>query len=74
MNMPSIVIKDFKRCDYLPVWEAMKSFTATRNSNTPDEIWIVEHNPVFTLGQNGKREHLLNPGEIPVIETDRGGR
>ncbi len=60
--------------DYLPVWQAMQAFTAARTADTPDEIWLVEHNPVFTLGQAGKPEHLLAPGDIPVIKTDRGGQ
>jgi lipoyl(octanoyl) transferase len=52
----------------------MRSFTDERDARTPDEIWVVEHDPVFTLGLNGKREHLLNPGDIPVVECDRGGQ
>src|SRR5688500_5138345 len=72
--MSSITLKNLHRRDYLPVWEAMKAFTEERDSDTPDEIWMVEHNPVFTLGQNGKREHILNAGNIPVISTDRGGQ
>jgi lipoyl(octanoyl) transferase len=56
------------------VWQAMRSFTDERDTHTADEIWVVEHDPVFTLGLNGKREHLLNPGDIPVVECDRGGQ
>lgn len=52
----------------------MRRFTEERNANTADELWIIEHNPVYTLGLNGKREHLLNTGGIPVINTDRGGQ
>lgn len=52
----------------------MQTFTQQRGSETPDELWIVQHPPVYTLGLNGKREHLLNPGDIPVIQTDRGGQ
>ena len=52
--------------DYLPVWQAMQAFTAARTVDTPDEIWLVEHYPVFTLGQAGKPEHLLAPGDIPA--------
>lgn len=62
------------RAEYLPTWEAMRAFTAQRGANTPDELWVVEHPPVFTLGQAGKRDHLLAPGEIPVVATDRGGQ
>lgn len=67
-------IRDLGRCDYVPVWRDMQAFTAARTQDTPDELWIVEHPPVFTLGLNGKAEHLLNPGNIPVINVDRGGQ
>ena len=59
---------------YVETWQAMQRFTQTRDAGTPDELWIVEHPPVFTLGQAGRREHLLVPGDIPVIATDRGGQ
>ncbi|WP_139299110.1 lipoyl(octanoyl) transferase LipB [Vibrio vulnificus] len=58
----------------MPVWQAMHEFTDTRNEETPDEVWLVEHNPVFTQGQAGKAEHLLNTGDIPVVQSDRGGQ
>jgi lipoyl(octanoyl) transferase len=60
--------------DYTDVWQAMKTFTNTRDANTQDEIWILEHNPVFTQGQAGKPEHLLFTGDIPVVQADRGGQ
>ena len=60
--------------DYGKVWQAMQQFTAQRNSDSTDEIWIVEHPPVFTLGLNGKPEHLLQASEIPVVTCDRGGQ
>ena len=60
--------------DYEPVWRAMQAFTDSRDENTPDEIWLVEHPPVFTQGQAGKAEHLLAPGDIPVVQVDRGGQ
>jgi lipoyl(octanoyl) transferase len=60
--------------DYEPVWHDMQAFTRQRNSQTPDELWLLQHQPVYTLGMNGKREHLLKPGEIPVVEIDRGGQ
>jgi lipoyl(octanoyl) transferase len=60
--------------DYETSWQAMQRFTQERNADTPDEIWIVEHSPVYTLGLSGKREHLLNTGNIPVINSDRGGQ
>jgi lipoyl(octanoyl) transferase len=59
---------------YEPVWRAMQAFTDARTAETPDELWMVEHAPVFTLGQAGKWEHVLMPGEIPVIPVDRGGQ
>lgn len=62
------------RQDYLPIWHGMQSLTDTRNQLTQDEIWLVEHNPVFTQGQAGKAEHLLAPGNIPVVKVDRGGQ
>lgn len=59
---------------YLSVWERMRSFTDARSADTPDEIWLLEHEPVFTQGMQGKEEHLLAAGSIPVIQTDRGGQ
>lgn len=60
--------------DYEPVWRAMQQFTAGRTADTQDELWLVEHPPVYTQGMNGKPEHLLDPGGIPVIQVDRGGQ
>lgn len=60
--------------DFQTVWQAMRDFTDTRGPDTPDELWYVEHPPVFTLGQAGKPEHVLAPGDIPVVKTDRGGQ
>ena len=68
------LVRDLGRVEYLPTWQAMREFTARRAAGTADELWIVEHPPVFTLGQGGRREHLLDPGEIPVVATDRGGQ
>jgi len=67
-------IRDLGRQEYESVWHDMQNFTLNRDDNTDDELWIVEHPPVFTLGLNGKRKHLLNPGDIPVISVDRGGQ
>jgi lipoyl(octanoyl) transferase len=67
-------VRDLGRCDYVPVWRAMQGFTDARDADTPDEIWLVEHDPVFTLGQAGKPEHVLMPGDIPVLQVDRGGQ
>lgn len=59
---------------YEPMWRAMQVFTDARTGDTADEIWLVEHEPVFTLGQAGKWEHVLMPGDIPVVPVDRGGQ
>lgn len=67
-------VRDLGRRSYEPVWRAMQAFTDARTDETPDEIWLVEHDPVFTLGQAGKPEHVLMPGDIPVIHVDRGGQ
>lgn len=60
--------------DYFTVWEAMKQFTIDRNETTPDELWLLEHHPVYTQGQAGKPEHVLNPRGIPIVQSDRGGQ
>ncbi|ALN79009.1 lipoyl(octanoyl) transferase [Lysobacter antibioticus] len=67
-------MRDLGRQPYEPVWRAMQAFTDARDADTPDELWLVEHDPVFTLGQAGKDEHVLMPGDIPVIHVDRGGQ
>ena len=59
---------------YEPTWRAMQAFNAARDRETPDELWLCEHPPVFTLGLAGRREHVLSPGTIPVVATDRGGQ
>ena len=59
---------------YEPVWQSMQQFTDDRDKNTEDEIWLVQHPPVFTLGKAGKQEHLLNTADIPVVKVDRGGQ
>lgn len=68
------VARDLGRQPYEPVWRAMQAFTDARGDDTPDELWLVEHDPVFTLGQAGKPEHVLMPGDIPVLHVDRGGQ
>lgn len=60
--------------EYLPVWQSMRDFTEGRTADTPDEIWLAEHQPVYTLGQAGKPEHVLNSGSVPVVHCDRGGQ
>jgi lipoyl(octanoyl) transferase len=62
------------RVAYEPTWRAMQAFNAARGAETEDQLWLAEHPPVFTLGLAGKREHLLAPGDIPVVSTDRGGQ
>jgi lipoyl(octanoyl) transferase len=69
-----VAIRHLGLQDYETVWQDMQRFTQERNADTADELWIVEHAPVYTLGLNGKREHLLDTGNIPVINTDRGGQ
>nr|WP_229804157.1 lipoyl(octanoyl) transferase LipB [Halomonas lutea] len=72
--MPPVYLHRLGRRPYTPVWHAMRELTDTRNAQTPDQFWLVEHEPVFTQGQAGKPEHLLMPGDIPVVATDRGGQ
>ena len=67
-------VKRLGRVDYQPTFEAMQAFTATRTAETPDELWIVEHPPVYTLGQAGKPEHILRDIGIPIVQIDRGGQ
>lgn len=62
------------RQPYQRIWDAMRAFTDARDASTQDELWCLEHDPVFTLGQAGKPEHVLAPGDIPVVQTDRGGQ
>lgn len=70
----SLIVRDLGRQDYETVWRAMQSFTQQRVADSPDELWLVEHPAIFTLGLNGKSEHLLQPGKIPVVNVDRGGQ
>ena len=74
MDLNTIIVRQLGVQPYEPVSRAMHDFTDSRNDDTPDEIWLVEHPPVFTQGQAGKAEHLLMPGDIPVIQSDRGGQ
>lgn len=67
-------VHDLERQPYEPVWHRMRAFTDARDATTPDELWLVEHPPVFTQGQAGREEHLLMPGDIPVVQVDRGGQ
>jgi lipoyl(octanoyl) transferase len=70
----TLIVRQLGRQRYMPIWQKMQEFTDTRDENTPDEIWLVEHESVFTQGQAGKDEHLLAPGDIEVIKVDRGGQ
>ena len=72
--MAELVVRHLGLADYLPTLEAMRRFTAERDESTPDEIWLLQHPRVFTQGQAGKAEHLLAPGDIPVIQVERGGQ
>ena len=72
--MPPLRVRVLGLHPYEPTWQAMRGFTQQRTAETADEIWLVQHPPVFTQGLNGKSEHLLDPGAIPVIQTDRGGQ
>nr|WP_268820144.1 lipoyl(octanoyl) transferase LipB [Paraglaciecola sp. G1-23] len=72
--IPPLIIRQLGLQAYLPIWQKMQDFTNHRTADTPDEIWLVEHEPVFTQGQAGKAEHVLMPGDIPVVQVDRGGQ
>jgi lipoyl(octanoyl) transferase len=69
-----VIVRTLGRVDYLPTYEAMRAFTDARTPDTPDELWLCEHPPVYTLGLAGRPEHVLNPGAIPVVPTNRGGQ
>ncbi len=70
----TLIVRELSSMDYTKVWQAMQSFTDSRNEDTADELWLVEHPPVFTQGQAGKDEHLLVPGNIDIVKVDRGGQ
>ncbi|MCH8543977.1 MAG: lipoyl(octanoyl) transferase LipB [Alcanivorax sp.] len=74
MTLPALLVRRIAETDYLPCWQAMKALTDARTPHSPDELWVVEHPPVFTLGQAGKPEHILGAGAIPVVQCDRGGQ
>ena len=74
MSAPLLVRRFPGLTPYEPMWRAMQAFTDARGPETADELWVVEHQPVFTLGQAGKWEHVLMPGDIPVVSVDRGGQ
>ena len=70
----ALTVKYLGLVAYTPTWQAMQAFTAQRGEDTPDELWLLQHPPVFTLGLAGKREHILSTSEIPIIPIDRGGQ
>lgn len=72
--MPTPVLRWLGRVEYEPTWRSMQRLTDTRDASVADEVWFLEHPPVFTLGMNGKPEHVLAPGDIPVVQIDRGGQ
>ncbi len=74
LKIPNPEIRFFGLVDYTPTWQAMKQFTTSRDIETRDEIWLLQHHPVYTQGLAGKPEHLLRANEIPVVKTDRGGQ
>jgi lipoyl(octanoyl) transferase len=74
MQGAPLTVHDRGLADYTVVWREMQAFTDTRTAETPDELWLLQHPPVFTLGRNGKTEHLHHTGNIPVIHVDRGGQ
>ena len=74
MPQPTILLRELGTVEYAPTLQAMKDFTDGRSSGAPDELWLLQHPRVFTQGQAGKAEHLLAPGDIPVIQVDRGGQ
>jgi len=69
-----LIVRDLGLSDYEPTLEKMINFSLQRDENTADEIWLLEHPPVYTLGKNGKAHHVLNAGEIPIVQIDRGGQ
>lgn len=74
MSGASLGVRELGLVEYLPTWQAMQHFTNNRGPQTADEVWLLQHFPVFTQGQAGKAEHLLLPGDIPVVQADRGGQ
>lgn len=72
--MRTVLIKKLGQQDYQQTWSAMQAFTQNRDQDSEDQLWLVQHPAVFTLGQAGKREHILNPENIPVLHSDRGGQ
>ncbi len=74
MSGRELVTRHLGLCEYQKTWQEMKQFTEARSASTIDEFWLLQHPAVFTLGQAGKEEHLLSPGDIPIVKSDRGGQ
>jgi len=74
VSVGQLIVRELDTQDYNKTWKAMRDFTDARTDKTPDEIWLLQHPPVFTQGLAGKAEHILNPHAIPVVQTDRGGQ
>lgn len=72
--IPALRVRRLGRVAYAPIWQQMKDFVDARVASTPDELWLLEHEPVYTLGLAGDPAHVLNPGDTPVVKTDRGGQ
>ena len=72
--MADLIVKQLGQVDYLPTFEAMQAFTLNRDASTPDELWLLEHPPVFTQGLAGKPQHILQNSDIPIVQIDRGGQ
>ncbi len=71
---PLLHVRQLGLCEYEPTWRRMQAFTQARDAGTPDELWLLQHPPVFTQGMNGAPEHVLGAGDIPVVDIDRGGQ
>ena len=74
MSTRPIVVKELGRQPYVPIWQAMQAYTDERDADSDDELWLLQHDPVYTQGLAGKSEHVLMPGDIPIVHTDRGGQ
>ena len=74
MTHKKLMVRRLGTVPYESVWRAMSNFTDSRDDATQDELWLLEHPPVFTLGQTGRMEHVLDPGDIPIVQADRGGQ
>ena len=72
--MQQLIVRQLGLCEFQPIWDRMRDFTATRSADSADEIWLLEHPSIYTLGLNGKSEHILHPDAIPVLSCDRGGQ